>query len=266
MNSVATNVKNVANIAVTNVRNAIAPEQRTSSFYYILIISMFLVLGLITYFYSSLKASLENIVYSVKHTLFPTPVVAPDEHPKPLLPENRPSGQPGATPADPLTQVGSQIPRREEVFHISKNIYTYSDAAAVCRAFGADLATESQVNDAYKKGADWCSYGWIKGQQAVFPTQQATYDSLQKGPVAHRDSCGKVGLNGGYFDNPDLRFGVTCYGMKPDSSATNSLTHSELELPPSTEEIEFEKRVQKFREQLDTTTVDPWNRSLWSSS
>ena len=93
----------------------------------------------------------------------------------------------------------------------------------------------------------------------------STYDLLQKGPAAHRDSCGKVGLNGGYFDNPDLRFGVTCYGMKPDST-TNTLTNSELELPPSTEEIEFEKRVQKFRDQLDTTTVNPWNRSLWSSS
>ena len=264
--NVATNVKNVANTAVANVRNALAPEHRTSYFYYILIISLFLVLSLITYFYSPLKAFLENTVYSVKHMLFPAPLVAPDTQLKPLSAEDRPSGQPGAIPADPLTQVGSHIPKREEVFHINKNMYTFSDAAAVCRAFGADLATESQVSDAFKKGADWCSYGWIKGQQAVFPTQQTTYDSLQKGPVAQRDSCGKVGLNGGYFDNPDLRFGVTCYGMKPDSSVTNSLTHSELELPPSTEEIEFEKKVQKFREQLDTTTVDPWNRSLWSSS
>jgi hypothetical protein len=39
-----------------------------------------------------------------------------------------------------------------------------------------------------------------------------------------------------------------------------------IALPPSTEEIEFEKKVQKFREQLDITTVDPWNRSIWSSS
>jgi hypothetical protein len=160
----------------------------------------------------------------------------------------------------------ASIPHHEEVFHISNNIYTYSDAAAVCRSFGADLATESQVQDAYTKGADWCSYGWIKGQQAVYPTQQTTYDSLQKGPVDKRDSCGKVGLNGGYFDNPDLRFGVTCYGMKPDSSKTNSSSRHSIELPPSTEEIEFEKKVQRFRDQADTTTVDPWNRSTWSSS
>jgi hypothetical protein len=260
MNSAA---MNIANTTVTNVRNVIAPEQRTSSFYYILIISMFLVLGIITYFYSSIKSFLENTFYSLKHMLSPS---LPEEPSKPLSPQDRPSGTPGAIETDPLTQVGASIPRREEVFHISKNIYTYSDAAAVCRAMGADLATEAQVNDAYKKGADWCSYGWIKGQQAVYPTQQSTYDSLQKGPVEQRTSCGTVGLNGGYFDNPDLRFGVTCYGMKPDASTTNALTHNGLELPPSTEEIEFQKKVQKFRDQLDTTTVDPWNRSLWSSS
>ena len=26
---------------------------------------------------------------------------------------------------------------------------------------------------------DWCSYGWSKGQQALYPTQQAAYDRLQ---------------------------------------------------------------------------------------
>ena len=265
-NATITNMKNVANITVANVRNTLAPEQRTYSFYYILIISMFVVLALITYFFQPLKSFLQDTFYSLKHMIYPDPPAPPESSLKDPSPQDRPSGQPGAIEADPLTQVGAHIPKREEVFHISKNIYSYSDAAAVCRAFGADLATEAQVNDAYKKGADWCSYGWIKGQNAVFPTQQATYDSLQKGPVEHRDSCGKPGINGGYFDNPDLRFGVTCYGMKPEKSATDSLTHSQIALPPSTEEIEFEKKVQKFRDQLDTTTVDPWNRSIWSSS
>jgi len=271
-NATITNMRNSANVTVTNMRNTLAPEQRTNSFYYVLIISMFVVLGLITYFFQPLKSLLQDLFYSLKHRVYPDPPVPPEgsEPPKgtekPLSPQDRPSGLPGAIEADPLTQVGAHIPKREEVFHISKNIYTYSDAAAVCRAFGADLATESQVNDAYKKGADWCSYGWIKGQNAVFPTQQSTYDMLQKGPVEHRDSCGKAGINGGYFDNPDLRFGVTCYGMKPEKSVTDALTHNVIELPPSTEEIEFEKKVQKFREQLDTTTVDPWNRSVWSSS
>jgi hypothetical protein len=271
-NATITNMRNSANVTVTNMRNTLVSEQRTDSFYYVLIISMFVVLGLITYFFQPLKSLLQDTFYSVKRMIYPDPPIppevseTPEQSEKPLSPQDRPSGLPGATEADPLTQVGANIPKREEVFHIHKNIYTYSDAAAVCRAFGADLATESQVNDAYKKGADWCSYGWIKGQNAVFPTQQSTYDSLQKGSAEQRTACGKPGINGGYFDNPDLRFGVTCYGMKPEKSSTDALTNNVIELPPSTDEIEFEKKVQKFREQLDTTTVNPWNRSTWSSS
>ena len=103
----------------------------------------------------------------------------------------------------------------------------------------------------------------MKGQMAVYPTSQETYDKTQSGPDVGKNVCGQVGLNGGYFDNPDLRFGVTCYGTKPDASKSS---RNSIELPPSTEEIEFEKKVQRFRDQADATTVDPWNRSTWSSS
>jgi len=266
-NSATTNIKNAANSAVTNVRNIVPDSQRTDVFYYVLIVSLLLTLGVITYFYSTIKEYLEDLFFKVKSAIFPSAAVGSSaEHPKPLSPPDRPSGLPGAIESDPLKEIGASLPRREEVFHISNNLYTYTDAAAVCRAYGADLATEDQVNDAYKRGADWCSYGWVKGQMAVFPTQQSTYDLLQKGPENNRDACGKAGVNGGYFDNPDLRFGVTCFGMKPDSAKTNSLTHAGVELPLSTEEIEFQKKVQRFHDQLDDIKIDPWNRSVWSSS
>jgi len=269
MNSVATNLKNTVVNSANAARNLVRTtsdqviETRSSVFYYALILALFIVLGLLSYFYQPIKSYIEDTISYVKHLLVPEPVSAPGT--PPLSPEDRPSGTPGATESNSIAQMGASIPAREEVFHISKNIYTYSDAAAVCKAMNAELATEAQVNDAFKKGADWCSYGWVKGQLAVYPTQQSTFDSLQKGSPEQRTSCGKVGLNGGYFDNPDLRFGVTCYGMKPDSAKTNSLTHSEVELPLSTEELEFQKKVQKFRDQQDSTTVDPWNRSQWSS-
>ena len=50
---------------------------------------------------------------------------------------------------------------------------------------------------------------------ALFPTQQKTYDELQK-IEGHENDCGRPGVNGGYMINPNLRFGVNCYGMKPD--------------------------------------------------
>ena len=51
-------------------------------------------------------------------------------------------------------------PSEKQVFNISNNIYTYDDAEAVCKAFGAELADYHQLKDWYQKGADWCNYGW----------------------------------------------------------------------------------------------------------
>lgn len=185
---------------------------------------------------------------------------------KPMLPADRPSGMPGATEGDGiLKSIGEMAPPRKEVFNVSRNIYKYSDAPAVCAALGAELATYEQVKAAYDSGADWCNYGWTKGQMAVYPTQRSTWDKLQQGPPEYRDACGKVGVNGGYFDNPDLAFGVNCYGTKPPKSASDEMLESQVALPPSPAEIEFEKRVQKFRDQMNTITVLPFHKGQWSA-
>lgn len=181
-------------------------------------------------------------------------------------PDQRTPGLPGATPntSNPLLSVlGSLAEPRKEVFNVSRNIYTYNDAAAVCAAMGSELASYEQVQAAYEKGADWCNYGWVKGQMAVFPTSKDTYEKLQKGAPEYRNACGRPGINGGYFDNPELRFGVTCVGARPPQSATDELLESQVALPPTTDEIEFNKKVQKFREQLGTMTVLPFSRAQW---
>ncbi len=190
-----------------------------------------------------------------------------DEPPKPpmLPPGERPIGMPGAAPADSpfLSALGSIAEPRKEVFNVSRNIYTYNDASAVCSAYNADLASYEQVQAAYEKGADWCNYGWVKGQMAVYPTQKATWDKLQKGDPEYRSACGKPGINGGFFDNPELRFGVNCYGKRPPKSGNDELLESQVALPPSTAEIEYDKKVQKFREQMGTMTVLPFQRGRW---
>lgn len=180
--------------------------------------------------------------------------------------KNLPPGVPGATEGDGiLKSIGELAPPRKEVFNVSRNIYKYGDAPAVCAALGAELATYEQMKEAYDGGADWCNYGWVKGQMAVYPTQRATWDKLQSGPPEYRSACGKIGINGGYFDNPDLAFGVNCYGVKPPKSATDELLESQVALPPSPAEIEFEKRVQKFRDQMNTITVLPFHKGQWSA-
>jgi len=193
--------------------------------------------------------------------------------PRPDLPNpgDRPSGMPGAQSGQPGTFLSGVMPHPnfstggKQVFNVSRNIYTYHDAAAVCAALDSEVATYDQVKDAYDQGADWCNYGWVKGQMAVYPTQKETYEKLQKGHPQYHNACGRPGINGGYFDNPELLFGVNCFGVRPAKNAMDELNNSDVALPPTTEELEFEKKVQKFRDELEDTTVLPFNKNSWSS-
>jgi hypothetical protein len=158
------------------------------------------------------------------------------------------------------------LPGQQEVFNISKNSYTYYDAEPLCKALNAELATYEQVKKAYNQGADWCNYGWVKGQMAVYPTQKATYETLQAGPEKQRTSCGNVGLNGGYFDNPELKFGVNCYGLKPDQKAHDATAVTSGQgAPLSPGGLTFEKKVAKYRGETNYISVLPWNKNAWSS-
>jgi hypothetical protein len=147
-----------------------------------------------------------------------------------------------------------------EVFHINESAFTYDDAPAACAAFGANLATLEQVNEAYNYGAEWCGYGWSAGGLGLFPTQRATWEALQQeANPAKRTACGRVGVNGGYFD-PSYKFGVNCYGYKP--AATGKLKFPQP--PPGTDTTTFDSAVAKFQGMLSSFTVSPYSRSQWS--
>ncbi len=164
----------------------------------------------------------------------------------------------------PASSVEAILPGKKEVFNVSSNRYTYSDAEPLCRALGAQLATYDQVKDAFDKGGDWCNYGWTKGQLALFPTQKETYEKLQLGPEGQRMACGKPGLNGGHFDNPDLRFGVNCYGMKPPQSQHDASKESKG-APISPSALEFDKKVSQYKSESDNIGIMPFREGAWSS-
>jgi hypothetical protein len=103
----------------------------------------------------------------------------------------------------------------KEVFNIPGNYYSYDDARLMCKAMNAELATYDQVEAAYNNGAEWCNYGWSEGQMALFPIQKKTYDKLQQ-VEGHEHDCGRPGINGGYFEDSNIKFGVNCYGVKPE--------------------------------------------------
>jgi hypothetical protein len=156
---------------------------------------------------------------------------------------------------------------KNEVFNVAQNKFTYYDAEPLCKALGAELATYEQVKESWNKGADWCNYGWVKGQMAVYPTQKSTYDMLQAGPEDQRNACGTVGVNGGTFDNPELRYGVNCYGKKPSQSAHDeALLMQEGKVPVTPDSLKVNEKINEYRSQADSLFVRPFNDNKWSGS
>ena len=154
---------------------------------------------------------------------------------------------------------------KKQVFNIPGNYYTYDNAKAICSAYGSDLATYEQIETAYKKGGEWCNYGWSDGQMALFPTQQKTFDELQT-IEGHEHDCGRPGINGGYIANPNVRFGVNCYGNKPRiTEQEEDLMKNSTPYPQSAEDIVFQKRVDFWKQHIENILVSPFNYKTWGS-
>jgi hypothetical protein len=158
-----------------------------------------------------------------------------------------------------------EIKFKKQVFNIPGNYYDYENAKALCTAYGSDLATYEQIEKAYKNGGEWCNYGWSEGQMALFPTQQKTFDNLQNIP-GHEHDCGRPGINGGYIANPNVRFGVNCYGNKPKiTEEEEQLMYTSTPYPESAKDIAFQKRVDFWKGQVDNVLVSPFNYKTWGS-
>jgi hypothetical protein len=157
-----------------------------------------------------------------------------------------------------------------EVFNVSGNQFTYTEAPAVCSAMGAKLATYDQVEEAYNKGAEWCNYGWSANQMAFFPTQKKTWQQLQANPSA-ANNCGRPGVNGGYMGNPNLQFGVNCYGKKPEMTPADEAQMEKYQAaltqptPLTPEEVEFERKLKYWQQNAaKLLTINGFNENKWS--
>jgi len=156
-----------------------------------------------------------------------------------------------------------EIKFKKQVFNIPGNYYTYNNAKALCNAYGARLATYEEIEKAYNNGAEWCNYGWSDNQLALFPTQKQTYNTLQTIP-GHENDCGRPGVNGGYIANPDIKYGVNCYGYKPKiTSDEEELMKTSNPYPETEEDIAFQKKVDLFKKNLDKILVSPFNQYTW---
>ena len=265
VNTVSNNVANSVNKAmnsdvVTSVTepiqesiNGMNDSDSLLSMTVILTLGILVILFIvIVIFRDQIAMGFELMWYNIKKLFAPSSVAPEPKEPEKQVP----------APVDP-SAINRILPGKKEVFNVAQNKYAYSDAEPLCKAFGAELATYDQVKSAWNKGADWCNYGWVKGQAAVYPTQKNTWERIQAGPEEQRDSCGVPGLNGGYFDNPELRFGVNCYGTKPSQSQ-----HDEAKMnqgaPLSPGALELQKKINKFRTEAASVGVMPFNTDKWS--
>ena len=170
----------------------------------------------------------------------------------------------GINTGDGDKPVVPEIMRAKQVFHIPNNKYTYDDSKAVCSAYGGRLATYKEIEKAHQNGADWCGFGWSENQMALYPTQYNKWKNLQS-IEGHEHDCGRPGINGGYIDNPNVKFGINCYGYKPKITQTEVQNMKNVPLYPKTvKEIEFDQKVDYWKAQLENITVAPFNHNNWS--
>ena len=139
-----------------------------------------------------------------------------------------------------------------QTYHVPGR-YNYSEAKALCRAYGGKLATIDQVQDAYLRGAEWCNYGWSDDAMVLFPTQTKTWSEFNDTP--HKQDCGRPGVNGGYNNDLNQRLGANCFGPKPAQTADIK--------PPVFPPKPGDLQVKYFEK--NPPPVAPFNYTRWSA-
>lgn len=261
-NTAMNQVVNAANTAVNSATNVFS--KGPTGTHQILISLVVLIFVLFAVFWKSIRAGFSAAQDAIRQFLGATPEppsMAPLTPPVTVTPE-----APQNDTVHEKNFVEKVLPGRQEVFNISKNTQTQYDAEPLCKALGAELATYEQVKEAQGHGADWCNQGWVKGQMAVYPTQKETWEHIQQGPEDQRNACGRPGVNGGFFDNPELRFGVNCQGAKPsqkDHDATVMTSGEGAPLTPGA--LEFEKKTAKYRGEANSIGILPFSKQTWTA-
>lgn len=175
----------------------------------------------------------------------------------------------GSIVKSPSAAGPSMAPKNEEVFNLGNNLYTYDDAQAICKSFDSRLATYDEIEESYNDGAEWCNYGWSDAQMILFPTQKSTWKELQKDPKT-KHNCGRPGINGGHMTNPYVKFGVNCYGKKPDPNKLSKSMFDEMNKPkPKSAAAPAQApapdpAVEYWKTQQDNIRMNAFNKKEWS--
>jgi len=130
-----------------------------------------------------------------------------------------------------------------EVFHVQGQ-FDYAMSRAVCKSYGAQLATYDQIKSSHEKGAEWCEYGWSEDSMVLYPTQYSSWEKFKESDDPQR--CGIPGVNGGYNNDTSQQLGANCYGKKPAGKIT-PFSYPKVKARPTPE-----------------YSVSPFNYTSWS--
>lgn len=226
-----------------------------------LIIFLVLINGIQYFFKIDVNANISNIFNNTPEldlTISPEEKLV-EKGGKKSSSSNKSKSTPDGEEEDKLETTGSG-----EVFNIPGNEYTYTDAKALCKAYGGDLASYTQIENAYKSGAEWCNYGWSSNQMALYPTQKVTWNKLQK-IKGHEHNCGRPGVNGGYIKNKNVRFGVNCFAPKPKiTEEEQTLMDNATPYPLTPDELKVNNMTHKYKKNLHSILLSPFNYDKWT--
>lgn len=163
---------------------------------------------------------------------------------------------------------GGNDDKNKEVFHIAENRFTFEEAKEMCSEYGARLANYDEIEKAYNNGANWCNYGWSEDQMAFFPTQRSVYNDLKTIP-GHKNDCGRTGINGGFFQNPNIKLGVNCFGVKPDAKEIDKDYMHAINHSPALTQEEMDKASKNGNENGNNDytkyIIAPFNNDKWNA-
>lgn len=299
LQNIKTNIKNIPKNTSHEFQELILALGK--SLFYVLLISILIYVIYYTYIYYTTPCN-KIVPYFTYLTNFGNPAFC---NPTPLqkLSNQKLSNQNNLTNQDNNENnlQNNSSNHNDEVFLISNQLYNWEEAKCKCESYGARLATKAELTESYNKGAHWCNYGWIDGNEAYYPVQQCEldkkvenirnyYDLLKKHyqdpekytlqmvnearNKMHKEHafefCGKsAGLNGGKFMSK-VKFGATCYGKKPYGMSVRE-KEAKCEKPKKSlfeeEEEKHEAEKKSIKEKcggiLPTDSIQSFNPDQW---
>ncbi len=175
-------------------------------------------------------------------------------------------------PSKPKKTKKDKYTDKKEVFLVY-NKYTYSEAQEICKLYKGRIATEADLEKAFKNGANWCNWGWLEGKKIAYPVQEKYWEQVEK---VHKGHCGPTaGINKISKIDPSKKYSINCYGIKPRKSKHDLSLDDGLLKYKNTDNLENrikqckldkqEKEAKKWaRDQKKNVRIVNFNKNKWS--